>query len=293
MEPSILVEELESARLTVVKEQTSGPAARIFVDEALSIDPVELGGDRCRRSRVGGGARGSQQRDDSTRITARPGPSRRRAWSVSAIETYLTCPFKFFAQYVMRLDEEPDDEEVMDPKQQGRFVHEVFEAFFRRGSTRAIAALRRRISARPGGCSRSGRGAPERLYRRPRRHSNGRGCWGRRSPPGLERSCFEWRRSGRPRSSSVCSSTGWAASSSSPAPGIAPDCSQGSRRSARPARRRDVSIDRLQTSSAPNKSRALQLPIYGCARSNVSRTTKVEAGRSAKPRTSRSAGPSA
>ena len=53
-------------------------------------------------------------------------------WSVSALETYLGCPFKFFAQYVLRLEEEPEDEEVMDPRTQGKFVHEVFEAFFRR-----------------------------------------------------------------------------------------------------------------------------------------------------------------
>jgi RecB family exonuclease len=52
------------------------------------------------------------------------------ALTVSALETYLDCPFKFFAQHVLKLEDEPDDEEVMDPKRQGRFVHEVFEAFF-------------------------------------------------------------------------------------------------------------------------------------------------------------------
>ena len=53
-----------------------------------------------------------------------------RAWSVSAIETYRGCPFRFFAQHVLKLEEEPDDEEVMDPRRQGQFVHEVFERFF-------------------------------------------------------------------------------------------------------------------------------------------------------------------
>jgi ATP-dependent helicase/DNAse subunit B len=53
-----------------------------------------------------------------------------RAWSVSALETYLDCPFKFFAQRVLRLEEEPDDDEVMDPRRQGQFVHDVFEKFF-------------------------------------------------------------------------------------------------------------------------------------------------------------------
>src|SRR5476651_660883 len=49
-----------------------------------------------------------------------------------ALETYIGCPFKFFAQYVLRLAEEPDDEEVMDPRTEGEFVHKVFETFFER-----------------------------------------------------------------------------------------------------------------------------------------------------------------
>jgi hypothetical protein len=49
---------------------------------------------------------------------------------VSALETYLGCPFKFFAQHMLRLDEEPDDEEIMDPRRQGQLLHDVFEAFF-------------------------------------------------------------------------------------------------------------------------------------------------------------------
>ncbi len=53
-----------------------------------------------------------------------------RPISVSAVETYLTCPFKYFAQYVLKLQEEREQEEVMDPKTQGVFVHAVFEAFF-------------------------------------------------------------------------------------------------------------------------------------------------------------------
>ena len=69
------------------------------------------------------------------------GPRPARVWSVSALETYLGCPFKFFAQHVLRLEEEPDDEEVMDPRRQGQFVHEVFEAFFRRGRRTGSGAI--------------------------------------------------------------------------------------------------------------------------------------------------------
>jgi RecB family exonuclease len=59
------------------------------------------------------------------------GPQADRTWSVSALETYLECPFKFFARHVLRLREEPDDEETMDPRREGQFVHQVFEAFFK------------------------------------------------------------------------------------------------------------------------------------------------------------------
>ena len=72
-----------------------------------------------------------------------------RAWSVSALETYLDCPFKFFAQHVLRLEEEPEDEEVMDPRRQGQFVHDVFEDFFREWQ----AARPRRDHARQPGRS--------------------------------------------------------------------------------------------------------------------------------------------
>lgn len=65
-----------------------------------------------------------------------------RAWSVSALETYLGCPFKFFAQHVLKLQEEPDDEEVLDPRHQGELVHKVFEAFFRAWQTAGRGAIR-------------------------------------------------------------------------------------------------------------------------------------------------------
>jgi ATP-dependent helicase/nuclease subunit B len=68
-------------------------------------------------------------------------PLAQKTWSVSALETYLGCPFKFFAQHVLRLKEEPEDEEVMDPRTQGQFVHEVFEAFFARWQERGHQAI--------------------------------------------------------------------------------------------------------------------------------------------------------
>ena len=68
---------------------------------------------------------------DAPELHGQTGPLPARTWSVSALEIYLKCPFKFFAQHVLKLEEEPEDEQAMDPRRQGQLVHEVFEAFFR------------------------------------------------------------------------------------------------------------------------------------------------------------------
>ncbi len=53
-----------------------------------------------------------------------------QAYSVSALERYQDCPFKFFAADVLELDELPEDEAALSPRARGRFIHEVFQRFF-------------------------------------------------------------------------------------------------------------------------------------------------------------------
>jgi ATP-dependent helicase/nuclease subunit B len=125
---SMQLDEIPRARLSsVVREPFED--ARVFADEALSLDPITFDpfqGDarawaEMRTSRTSAGA--PEFHGIARDIPPRP-------WSVSAIETYLDCPFKFFAQHVLKIDEEPEDQEVMDPRRQGHFVHDVFERFF-------------------------------------------------------------------------------------------------------------------------------------------------------------------
>ena len=52
------------------------------------------------------------------------------AYSVSSLERYQDCPFKFFAADVLDLDELPEDEAALSPRARGRFIHEVFQRFF-------------------------------------------------------------------------------------------------------------------------------------------------------------------
>jgi hypothetical protein len=62
-------------------------------------------------------------------------------YAVSAVERYVSCPFKYFASSVLRLGEEPDDELVMTPRSRGRFVHEVFRVFFERWQQSGRSAI--------------------------------------------------------------------------------------------------------------------------------------------------------
>jgi RecB family exonuclease len=148
---SMQLDEVPRARLSAIA-RASDEDARVFVDEALSLDPpalTALDGDaqrwadlRLSRSpaeepqfhgtvgtETAENAESAEREEQPLSPHAQRAP--RFAFSISALETYLDCPFKFFAQHVLRLEEEPDDEEVMDPRHQGQFVHEVFEEFFK------------------------------------------------------------------------------------------------------------------------------------------------------------------
>ena len=129
-------------------------------------------------------------------------------WSVSALETYLGCPFKFFAQHVLRLEEEPEDEEVMDPRTQGQFVHEVFEAFFKRWQEDGHQAITPDTIDTARTVFREV--VEESLVHSPtqKRRSSALGCSDRRRPLVSAKPCFEWRPNARSRSSTGCSSTG-------------------------------------------------------------------------------------
>jgi ATP-dependent helicase/nuclease subunit B len=63
------------------------------------------------------------------------------ALSLSALERYQDCPFKFFAADVLRLEEAPEDETMLSPRARGRFIHEVFERFFEAWDARGHGAI--------------------------------------------------------------------------------------------------------------------------------------------------------
>jgi RecB family exonuclease len=124
--PSPLVDALAVAGLQTIEQPV--PTERIFEYEALALGPVDLErlSDVTRPAalrRIAAAGAGEEGR-------AVIGGSRMTAYSVSALERYQDCPFKFFAADVLRLEEPPQDEPTLSPRARGRFVHEVFQRFF-------------------------------------------------------------------------------------------------------------------------------------------------------------------
>jgi ATP-dependent helicase/DNAse subunit B len=68
--------------------------------------------------------------DMRAQLAERFGP--RHHWSASHLNRYGSCPFAFFAQYVLKLEAQPDPEEGFDAMQQGSLLHAVLERTFAR-----------------------------------------------------------------------------------------------------------------------------------------------------------------
>ena len=125
--PSPLLDELGRSGLDAIEEAPD--TVRIFAYEALTEEPVDLS---CLSKAAFDWAaiRRQVRATDDPRFRGHTLPLPPRAYSLSALERYQDCPFKFFASDVLGLQEVPEDEQVLSPRARGRFLHEVFQRFF-------------------------------------------------------------------------------------------------------------------------------------------------------------------
>lgn len=139
--PSSLIDELDQASLETT-EMTVSPA-RIFEYEALCFAPVVTAPLRTPEARAWAERR--VRRLDAEAMRARfSGWTEAHcppAYSLSALERYQDCPFKFFSSDVLRLEEVPEDESTLSPRARGRFIHEVFQRFFEAWDARGSGAI--------------------------------------------------------------------------------------------------------------------------------------------------------
>ncbi len=143
--PSVFLEGVERFGLRTMKREPSlarpgGVRGRVLTHEALASDPVVVSavkGEaaewlalRLGRSDSAGG------QFHGTAAAYRPA-----AYSVSSLERYLQCPFRFFSERVLDLQEDPEDEATLNPKELGIFVHDVFHRFFEEWSRQGQRAI--------------------------------------------------------------------------------------------------------------------------------------------------------
>jgi RecB family exonuclease len=136
--PSSLIDELDHAPFETAKVVPS--PVRIFEYEALCFAPHDVAvlANLATREWAERRWRRRPTTDDHRGWTDAHRPP---AYSLSALERYQDCPFKFFASDVLRLEEVPEDESTLSPRARGRFIHEVFQRFFEAWDARGAGAI--------------------------------------------------------------------------------------------------------------------------------------------------------
>ena len=126
--PSVFLEDADRVGLrTSTREPVK--TGRIFVHEGLAGDPVApeaVQGEAAAWLEL----RAGRSAADAGRFHGTAASYRPATHSVSSLERYLQCPFRFFSERVLNLQEDPEDEATLTPKELGIFVHEVFQTFF-------------------------------------------------------------------------------------------------------------------------------------------------------------------
>jgi hypothetical protein len=278
--PSPLLEEVDGAALPIERLVVPpGPPPRVFLHEALSMEPVDARWlDPAAAEWLA--LRASRTFTD-VRFRGTTGPRDAAVYAVSRMERYLECPFKYFAANVLKLPEEKDEQAWADAA--GARTASCTKSFGGHSSVVAKRAAAARITTEnlaqamalfdEGGGNGTSPRCPKGIA-----PSSGTSCSARAAAAGFgERAfTFEIRGTGS-RSASGCSSTSSKGNSPSPAPGMTRRIRAALEgRSHRPARGRQPADRGLQDRPrAPTASVSLQLPIYGvCAQQALGRAAR-------------------
>jgi RecB family exonuclease len=128
-EPSPFVDDIAALGLAI-EAAPATDSTLVFADEALMAEPPLL--DHVPElARAWAGARRGRPAPGDRRYLGESGPWSMPRISVSRVDRYLKCPFQFFASEVLGLEEEPEDADLPPPWERGRFLHAIFETFFR------------------------------------------------------------------------------------------------------------------------------------------------------------------
>jgi RecB family exonuclease len=127
VEPSSLLDDVDAYGLP--RTRVADANSRVSMLEALALEPRRA--DKLPAPAAPWGAmRLEADARDPRALRGHAGTWRLPRVSISRLELYLNCPFKFYAAQVLKLEEQPEDEAIQTPLERGRFLHELWERFF-------------------------------------------------------------------------------------------------------------------------------------------------------------------
>jgi RecB family exonuclease len=127
VEPSVLLDDVHG--FSIAREPGQDGRLRVSKQEALSLEPARADA-LVEPAHDWAAMRLAPERRPAEAVRGHAGPWRLPRVSISRLELYLNCPFKFFAAQVLKLEEQPEDEAMQTPLERGRFLHELWEEFF-------------------------------------------------------------------------------------------------------------------------------------------------------------------
>ena len=125
---SPFLEDIDAVGLSVERAVNVTAPARLFSHEALRLERLDQA--VLEGSAAGWLALRRTRPVEAPRFRGHTGPRPEATYSVSRVERYLECPFRYFAATVLKLSEERDEQAWLSPRERGDFVHKVFHEFF-------------------------------------------------------------------------------------------------------------------------------------------------------------------
>ncbi len=109
-------------------EVEPAPAPPLFPDELFTqaVPPVGITDDQSRWLLRRRARPGLHDRAYGGFVPAQPS----RAYRVSAVDRYIDCPFKYFSEAVLGLQEDRDELAGLTPLERGSLLHALFESFY-------------------------------------------------------------------------------------------------------------------------------------------------------------------
>ena len=126
--PSTFIENLE---VEVSEVDEEAPSTRIKIDEALmlgTVDPSVVQEDAATWLSL---RLATNDLSESKRSLSHENGSEGITFSPTGVERYLACPFKYFADHVLELEEEREELSRVSPLDRGTWLHKILQEFYK------------------------------------------------------------------------------------------------------------------------------------------------------------------